>query len=297
MPRPDISWVAFAFGAAEAEVLPGPVLARVLMELGASPSAAKALLNRLVGWRQLELTRRGRLGLYRLSGRTKDAFDALVSPGPAPLWDGRFHVLLYSIAEEGKRSRDVLRNAAHAHGYRTVRPGVLAGPADLSGEVLARAAADDVITGWLEVDGEQAHRLVSRLWQIDEVRRARARLADELEALIADPPELDGRSALVFLHERLSPAYELLLAHRDLPAALLPDDLGFGRLARLVARVGERYGAQAAAWVAGVADDLGYGDLVVADRRWAPRSDGDAPGQQAVQQQQGDPGGQAPDGH
>lgn len=64
----------------------------------------------------------------------------------------------------------------------------------------------------------------------------------------------------MFLHERLSPAYELLLAHRDLPAALLPDDLGFGRLARLVARVGERYGAQAAAWVAGVADDLGYGD-------------------------------------
>ncbi len=277
-------------------MLPGPVLARVLMELGASPSAAKALLNRLVGWRQLELTRRGRLGLYRLSGRTKDAFDALVSPGPAPLWDGRFHVLLYSIAEEGKRSRDVLRNAAHAHGYRTVRPGVLAGPADLSGEVLARAAADDVITGWLEVDGEQAHRLVSRLWQIDEVRRPRSpgrrtRGADRRPARTRRPirARVPARAAVARLRAVAGspgPAGGPAARRPGVRTPRAPGRPRGGALRRPGRGLGGRRGRRPRVW-----------RLVVADRRWAPRSDGDAPGQQAVQQQQGDPGGQAPDGH
>lgn len=277
--RVDIAAVPFVFGAAESLALPGPVLVRVLAELGASPAAAKALLHRLVGWGLLDLTRHGRVGVYRLAGRLASGFESVTGHRVEQSWDGRFHVLLYAVPETERRRRDVLRTVAQAHGYRALRPGVLANPWDTSAAFLDEVRVPGLVAGWLEIDRDEAAALVERAWGLSEIRAARLRAADDLEHLLGSSLPTDGPGAVRLLYERLGPALELLLADRDVPSALRPDDLGAGRLSALAARLGERLSPLAGPWVAGLAEELGYADLVVADPRWSA-SDRQPAGQQ-----------------
>lgn len=261
-PAVDASAVPFVFGAAQASALPGPVLVAVLTELGATVPAAKGLLNRLVRWGQLELERRGRVGVYRLSGQMASGYREVVGRGRTPGWDGRFHLLIYTIGEQRRRSRDALRTAAAAHGYRSLRPGVLAAPRDSSSAFLPELSVPGLVTGWLEVDPDDARAMVERAWEVERLRADRTAMASELERRAAGPLPTDGRAALVLEYEWLAPAYVLLLADLGLPRELLADDVGAGALSRAIGSVGVRLGPPAARWITELSEQLGYADLL-----------------------------------
>ena len=261
-PAVDASAVPFVFGAAQASALPGPVLVAVLTELGASVPAAKGLLNRLVRWGQLELERRGRVGVYRLAGQMASGYRVAVGERGTMDWDGRFHLLIYTIGEQRRRSRDALRTAAAAHGYRSMRPGVLAGPRDTSSAFLPALRVPGLVTGWLEVDPDDVRAMVERAWGVERLRADRTAMASELERRATGPLPTDGRAALVLEYEWLAPGYLLLLADLGIPRELLADDVGLGALGRAIEAVGVRLGPPTVRWIAELADRLGYADLV-----------------------------------
>ena len=263
----DASAVPFIFGAAQASALPGPVLVAVITELGATVPAAKGLLNRLVRWGQLDLERRGRLGVYRLSGQMASGYREVRGGKGAQPWDGRFHVLIYPIDESQRRIRGALRSAALAHGYRSLRPGVLAGPHDTSAAFLPTLTVPGLVTGWLSVDLDEARAMIEQAWGIDRLRDERLAMAAELGGLAAGDLPTDGRAALVLEYRHLAPAYLLLLADLGVPPELLADDVGAGELSRAINALGVRLGPPAARWIGELAAGLGYADLVESDRR------------------------------
>src|SRR4051794_28161000 len=123
----SVGLVAFLFGIAGAPTVAGPVLRRLLADLGMSADASRALLSRMVRQGQLASERDGRYTRYRLAGEFARAFERIRDQSqtrPVP-WAGHFHAVLYSVPEAHRDFRDALRRAAIFAGYGILQPGVL----------------------------------------------------------------------------------------------------------------------------------------------------------------------------
>ncbi len=109
--------VGFCFGVARRTELPGPVLVRMLADLGVSDSAARTRLARLVARGSLRVTRRGRIADYRMAGPFAEAFarsDRFASLQVS--WDGELHGGGVAGAVEGRPCRDTCRRPAGGAG-------------------------------------------------------------------------------------------------------------------------------------------------------------------------------------
>ncbi|MFW6599537.1 PaaX family transcriptional regulator C-terminal domain-containing protein [Propionibacteriaceae bacterium Y2011] len=279
-PRTEaIAKVPFLFGAARAVALPGPVLVRLMTELGGTQAAAKGLLHRLVRYGQLSLTRHGRVGVYRMAGDMLRGFEALrgemtVPPEPAG-WDGRFHMLVYDIPEVRRDFRDMFRGAAQRNGYRQLRAGVLVSPYDHTGdpsdlsEVISRIRDTDGMVleaGWWEP--ENAADVFDRAWQLAEVADRFRRVAAGMRRTAAEAHRLSGEDALVALHEASGEAYLAMLSDRPVPDDVLPADWPRPELMAALAELNQRLWPVAARHVAEVIAESGHADLVEADPAW-----------------------------
>ena len=106
--KPAYARAPFIFALARAQALPGPILIDLMTDLEGTSSSNKALLHRMTTGGALEVSRVGRVGIYRMAGRLLAGFTAVRGDGPlrSGAWDGRFHALIYDIPESRRRERD-----------------------------------------------------------------------------------------------------------------------------------------------------------------------------------------------
>ena len=113
-------------GLARREELPGPVLTPILTGLGLSPAGARTYLSRMVRAGDLSSRRAGRCSVYSMVGDYLAEFRHLGSPRDFQ-WEGAFHTVIFDIGEDRRAEKDAFLRAAHASGFRQLRPGVLVG--------------------------------------------------------------------------------------------------------------------------------------------------------------------------
>ncbi|MGI8413061.1 MAG: PaaX family transcriptional regulator C-terminal domain-containing protein [Solirubrobacteraceae bacterium] len=255
--------VCFAFGVARVgpgEQLAGPVLMRLLADLGLSSSASRSLLLRMrrEGW--LSSERVGREARYRLSPFI-DAAQARIERrlrGDRPVWSGSFDGVLYTVPERHRAFRDRLRRSAQLLGYVTLRPGLLIATTDRCEELTSllppQPPGSRLLRTRLTLSPQDSRRVAGELWNLDALdARYRAVLA-EAQARTAraqrHPPR--DRAAFQAFAATTFPVYEIGGQDPDLPAALLPSDWPGERVGATLRRAFEVFGPLLEAYFATV---------------------------------------------
>ncbi len=229
----SFSTVFFILGMAgvpPADALAGPVLLRLLGDLGISEPAARSTILRMRRADLLTAVRTGRTAAYAPSQsviaghqRRRNQFV-----GEGPPWDGGFHALLVTVPERDRGFRDELRRMATLAGYRTLRAGLLIAPSDRSAELantLARIPAQaSIVAARLQLAPEDSRRVAGELWELDELaERYRAlALAARAASRAARGRPPSGAAAVRALAAATQPIYEAIAADPGLPADLLP---------------------------------------------------------------------------
>jgi phenylacetic acid degradation operon negative regulatory protein len=224
----SVGLVPFLFGIVGEPAIAGPVLRRLLEDLGVSADASRALLSRMVRAGQLASERAGRYTHYRLTGEFARAFIRIrdQSQTRPAAWAGHFHALLYSVPEEHRDFRDGLRRAAIFAGYGILQQGVLIAPDDRSA-VLTLELADgppgtQVWLTTMAMDAEQAARAASLAWGLPGLAGIFRGHIDRLTH--AGPVLDDGPAALRLYADTLMPALTDTLREPALPPDLFPAD-------------------------------------------------------------------------
>jgi len=155
---PQIGLVGLAFGAAQAqpgEPAAGPVLLRLLADLGVSGPAARSLLLRMrrEGW--LTSERSGRQARYRLAPIVFASQERVERQlrGDRPAWNASFSGVLYTVPERFRPFRDRLHRSALLPGYVTLRPGLLVATTDRYDELVAVLPAQPAGSQLLRLSG------------------------------------------------------------------------------------------------------------------------------------------------
>lgn len=168
----SVGLVPFMFGLTQRESLPGPVLRRLLEDLGLTPVASRGLLDRMLRHGQLSSSRRGREVDYRLAGSFAASFERVRDHSTTrfPRWNGHFYAVLYQVPESHRAFRDTLRRNAVLTGYGILQPGVLIAPTDRSGGLTDllddRPSQAHVWLTTLTMDTQAAARAASHAWDL-----------------------------------------------------------------------------------------------------------------------------------
>jgi phenylacetic acid degradation operon negative regulatory protein len=229
------SLVFFLLGAAEVPpraALPGPVLVRLLNDLGLEEGAARSTILRMrhAGW--ITSVRTGRTVGYAPSPSTLASHRRHTEQPTAAgrAWDGTFHGMLVTVPEHRRSFRDALRRAAALAGYRSLRPGLLIAPSDRTAEIaptLDRTPKDaSVLFAQLRLPANDSQIVATQLWELDELGnryRALTRAAhNATQAARRRPPA--GPVALRALAAATLPIYEAIRDDPGLPPQLLAPD-------------------------------------------------------------------------
>jgi phenylacetic acid degradation operon negative regulatory protein len=232
--------VYFAFGAAEIDAsgfLAGPILLRLLADLGLSESAARTLLLRMRHDGLLTSEHVGRTARYRLAPAVHAAHNRLEHQlrGHRPAWTGSFHGVLYEVPEASRAYRDRLRRNAQLLGYATLRSGLLIATTDRSRELRSllpnQPTGSQVLWTQITLELDDSRRVAADLWNLDRLAsRYRAVLAETRESIDNARWTRGDHSFVAFAAASL-PLFETAASDPDLPAALLPshwpgDDVG-----------------------------------------------------------------------
>ncbi len=126
---PRMGLICFAFGAAgvpPGDQLAGPLLIRLLADLGLSEAASRSLLLRMRREGLLDSEPAGRQARYRLTPLVQAAQARLERQlrGDRPEWTGTFNGVLFEVPERRRDFRDRLRRTAQLLGYATLRAGL-----------------------------------------------------------------------------------------------------------------------------------------------------------------------------
>jgi phenylacetic acid degradation operon negative regulatory protein len=178
------------------EVWVGSLL-QLLRPLGLSDQAVRSTLSRMLrrGW--FTTRRDGRLSIYSLTPKSQRLLDEgekrLFDPVFPRPWDGRWHILSYSIPESQRQLRDRLRQRLVWLGYGNLNPGTwvspYAPPQDLEAWLAGNGAGKRVDQFVAELSGGDAAALVARAWNLKGLRRSYDRF------LRAHRPEFDAMTS------------------------------------------------------------------------------------------------------
>lgn len=245
--------VAFLFGTADLETLPGVVLVELLGEFGVGVAAARQQLARMRAEGKLTSVRKGRGVAYRLAGTYRATFHRLRGED-GPGWDGSFHAVLYHVPESERAYRDRLRRRATVVGYGHLQHGVLIAPHDRAGELgpalTDRPATAQVLLGRLAMEPDVAAAAAATAWSLDEIGEILHRHLETLRAALAEPgdppPTVD---TLRRLGELINSAAVDLLRDPDLPTQLCPPGWPGAPLRVAMGEVIERYQPPAAQYM------------------------------------------------
>jgi phenylacetic acid degradation operon negative regulatory protein len=241
--------VPFLFGIARAlerTELPGPVLVRLLGDLGLTAPAARALIARMQRDGQLAGERRGRTVDYRLVGEFARTFERIRTAAAAPDWAGHFHTVLYQVPERHRAFRDQLRRVAVFAGYGLLQQGVLVCTTDRREQmapVLDTAPAQaQVLFGELHLSTEDAARAAYHAWDLATLAHTYHRHIRTLRAVIDQPgaPRPDGHTLRRFADLIGEPLVDTLRA-TALPPELAPPDWPLPQLWAAIAELQREY--------------------------------------------------------
>jgi phenylacetic acid degradation operon negative regulatory protein len=241
--------VPFLFGIALAlprTELPGPVLVRLLGDLGLTAPAARALIARMQRDGQLAGERRGRTVDYRLVGEFARAFERIRTAATGPAWSGHFHTVLYQVPERHRAFRDQLRRVAVFGGYGLLQQGVLICATDRREQlapVLATAPAQaQVLFGELHLSTKDAVRAAHHAWDLAALAQTYRRQIRTLRAAIDRRPEprADGHTLRRFADLLGEPLVDTLRA-TALPPELAPPHWPLPRLWAAIGELQRRY--------------------------------------------------------
>jgi phenylacetic acid degradation operon negative regulatory protein len=232
---PQIGLLGLAIGAAQVrpgESVAGPVLLRLLADLGVSGSAARSLLLRMRREGLLSSQRIGREARYRLAPIMFAGQERVERQlrGDRPAWSGSFSGVLYTVPERHRSFRDRLRRSALLLGYVTLRPGLLVATTDRYDELVAvlppHPAGSQLLRTKLTFSADDSRRLAAELWDLDGIAAMYWRTLAEFGERVADaqrqPPA--GAAALRAFAAAALPLYRAGSADPDLPAELMPAD-------------------------------------------------------------------------
>lgn len=193
----------------------------IFAAMGIGGGVVRTAMSRLAADDWLQGSRVGRSSFYRLTRKGLASFTAAaerVYGGPAPSWDGRFHLLL----SEGGTRDDAARAALQQAGFGTAEPGLWVAPT--SRPVPAEAASLIRMEGCMDLD--TAQRLARRAWTLADTAAAYHRFLQAFRPLLDWVGE-DGRlSDLDALVARILLVHEyrrVVLRDPLLPPPLLPD--------------------------------------------------------------------------
>jgi len=244
---PQLGLVGLAFGAAQVqpgEPVAGPVLLRLLADLGVSGPAARSLLLRMRrdGW--LTSERSGRQAQYRLAPIVFAAQERVERQlrGDRTAWNESFSGVLYTVPESFRPFRDRLRRSALLLGYVTLRPGLLVATTDRYDELVAvlppRPPGSQLLRTKLTFSADDSRRLAAELWDLDGIAALYRQAIAEFDGRVAEaqqqPPA--GAAALRAFAAAVLPLYRAASGDPDLPAELLPADWPAPRLSEAIGR-------------------------------------------------------------
>lgn len=232
---PQVGLVGLAFGAAQVQPgdpVDGPVLYRLLADLGVSGPAARSLLLRMRrdGW--LTSERAGRQARYRLSPILFAGQERVERQlrGDRPPWRGSFSGVLYSVPERFRPYRDRLRRSALLLGYVNLRPGLLVATTDRYDDLTAvlppQPAGSQLLRTVLTFSRTDTLQLAADLWDLDRVATTYRRAIADFDRRVAEARRTRpvGAGALREFAAAVLPLYQAGAADPDLPAELLPAD-------------------------------------------------------------------------
>jgi len=215
---------------------------RVLGEFGISQASARSAILRLASRGVLDATKSGRNTLYRLSEpietaghRNAPQVFAFAHESIAD-WDGRWRVVCFSIPEERRQSRSVIRSTLRSHGYAPIQDGVWVSARPAS-EALIAMLKDLGEPSLVVFEGDLLHpeRLSHRLQ--DSVP-ATVELAADYESFIdrftpvlerARQSQVTPAEALVLRVEMMDQWRGIYRRDPRMPRVLLPEDWPLAR--------------------------------------------------------------------
>ncbi|HTR94595.1 MAG TPA: PaaX family transcriptional regulator C-terminal domain-containing protein [Trebonia sp.] len=163
------------------EPLPSAALVALVNEFGISTASARAALARLAKRGVMSVAKSGRRTLYSptlLTGRTLlEGRDRVFSFGRdvQQRWDGFWLVVVFSVPEEQREIRHLLRTRLRWLGFGPLDDGVWVSPHDMTAEVTAAltecGVAQATVLRSLPVVPEGSHlRHPLAAWNLDELR-------------------------------------------------------------------------------------------------------------------------------
>lgn len=212
-------------------------LLEVLGVLGVSERAARSTLSRMKrkGW--IVSQRDGRRSIYHLTSKGKALLDEgsrrLFGPRPDH-WDGRWHIVTYSLPREKRASRHLLRTRLSWLGYGMLQPGTMI--AAYPGREEVKALIEELgigpyvhfFTGAFQ-ESADPHEIVSRCWDLPKLNRAYLDFIEQhrpaYEAFLAQYQLKGLLPAEVSFEHRFWATYEFTRFPREdpnLPGQLLP---------------------------------------------------------------------------
>lgn len=265
---PAFDKAPFCLRLSGAQALPGPVLIDLMARIDGTRSANKTVLSRMVAGGSLELSRVGRVGLYRPAGRLREDLERIRGRRPAPAWDGRLHTLIDVAPSIRRVQRERFRTLAIRQGYRPLRRGVLVAVRDRSEMLTEQIEALGVLPGHLDAQPDVQRTIAREAWDLDALGEEAERIAGGIETELGRPGSDDpmegatGEGAFLRLHRIMRPVVAWSVRLGDLPAELLPQDWTGPRLEAAVGAAHRHYGPAAAEFVRTVVEASPYADLV-----------------------------------
>jgi phenylacetic acid degradation operon negative regulatory protein len=261
---PRMGLICFAFGVAgipPGQHVAGPLLLRILADLGLHEAAARSLLLRMRREGLLDSERAGRQARYRLAPVITSAQDRLQRQmrGDRPGWTGAFSGVLFEVPERSRDFRDRLRRTAQLLGYVTLRPGLLVATTDHWEELVSilpsPPARSQLLPMSVTLSVDDSRRVAAELWNLESLaaryRNVLAEARDRTDR--AEARDQDPAGSLAAFAAAVLPVYEVIADDPDLPAELLLPDWPGDQLGPALHRAFQVFGPMLDDYLAGLA--------------------------------------------
>ena len=233
-------------------------LVTLLGRLGMKPMAVRTTLSRMSAKGWLVATRRGSRSYYGLTPRGRRLLEEgrqrIYHPPRATKWDGRWHLVSYSIPESRRHLRDSLRVRLASLGCGAVGPGLWMSPHDIRHEV-ADLAASLKIAKYIEVfraehiAGSSEAEIIARCWDLEALNkkyltflkhwRPQAEHCSSCRGLTVPAADLECQQPASCFVRRFTLVHDyraFALLDPYLPAELLPPDWAGAEAAEIFER-------------------------------------------------------------
>ncbi|MFV2177176.1 PaaX family transcriptional regulator C-terminal domain-containing protein [Actinomadura sp. LOL_016] len=241
------------------EYLPSAAMVELLTEFDNTAPSARAAIARLARRNVLETTKKGRRTYYRLTATAARPLDQIQERvvrfrAEERPWDGAWTTVMFSVPEERRDLRYVVRTRLRYLGYAPLYDNVWVSPRadrDQTVELLESVGVANATVLRSEVTYAAGGGAPLSAWDVDAIGARYAEYIAEFEPLLdrVEHGRVGAAEALVARTDVKESWRELLSVDPELPEDLLPSGWPGRRAQRIFARVYDGLGPLAEARV------------------------------------------------